>query len=53
MLLCDTVPQLVAEVLGHVETDAELESVEVWHPDTEGELEVLSDSVMQLDTVTE
>lgn len=53
MLLYDTVPQLVGETLGQLETDVEPESVEVWHPDMEGELEVLSDSVMQLVTVAE
>ena len=53
VLLCDTVAQWVEEILGQVVTDGEFDKEEVWHPDTEGVLEVLSDSVIQLDTVAE
>ena len=53
VLLSDTVPQLVEATLGLCDVDCELDRVEVWHPETDTELEVLRDSVMQLDTVTE
>ena len=46
-------PQLEEEILGLVETDWELDSVEVWHPVRDGEPDGLNDPVMQLDTVTE
>ena len=51
MLLCDTVPQLEEEILGLVETDGELEIVEVRQPDTEGNVVDDKDTELQLEIV--
>ena len=51
MLLCDTVPQLVEEILGLVEADGELEIEGEKQPDTEGIAVDDKDTELQLEIV--
>ena len=46
MVLVEAVMHAVGDTLGQLEAEREFDRVEVWHPDTEGELEGLCDPVI-------
>lgn len=53
VLLCDTVAQWEEETLGLVDTEREFDSVEVWHPDTDGDTVAAKDAEAHPETEAE